>query len=114
MHIDSYKFGEIVIDGTAYSNDVIILADSVQANWWRKQGHSLSVEDLQTVIEARPGILVVGSGKPGLMKVHRQTRQSLQQKGIRIEIFPTAKAVRRFNELLQQGQNVAAALHLTC
>ena len=44
MHIDSYQFGKIVIDGTGYSSDCVILGDSVQANWWRKQGHLLAVE----------------------------------------------------------------------
>jgi len=42
MHIDSYQFGEVVIDGVRYTSDCIILGGDVQADWWRKQGHSLS------------------------------------------------------------------------
>ena len=114
MHIDSYQFGKIVIDGATYSSDVIILGDSVQSNWWRKQGHSLAVEDLQTVMEAKPAVLVVGCGASGIMQVPEDTRQALQQKGIELEAFNTHKAVERFNELSQRGTNVAAALHLTC
>lgn len=114
MRIDSYQFGKIVIDGADFSNDIIILGDSVQSNWQRKQGHSLSAEDLETVIAARPAVLVVGRGASGLMKVPNQTQQVLKEQNIRLEEFDTYKAVQRFNELSQTGVNVAAALHLTC
>ena len=114
MHIDSYQFGQIIIDGTAYSSDIIILGDSVQSDWWRRQGHSLSAEDLKTVIAAKPTVLVVGCGAPGLMKVPDETRQVLQEHDIQLEALDTHEAVQRFNELSQSGENVAAALHLTC
>lgn len=114
MHIDSYQFGKIVIDGTAYNSDVIILGNSVQSNWWRKQGHSLSAEDLQSIIAEAPSVLIVGCGASGLMKVPDQTRQVLQEHNIQLEALDTHKAVKRFNELSQSGENVAAALHLTC
>ena len=114
MHIDSYQFGKIVIDGVEYSSDCIILGNSVKPNWWRKQGHLLSVEDLQPVIKAKPSVLIVGCGSSGLMEVPEQTRQVLQEHGIELVALDTHKAVARFNELSQAGENVAAALHLTC
>jgi len=114
MHIDSYQFGEIVIDGVEYHSDVVILPDSVKPNWRRKQGHLLSPEDLEIVFTAKPSILVVGCGASGYMKVPEQTRQTLQEHNIQLESLDTHKAVQRFNELSQAGINVAAALHLTC
>lgn len=114
MYIDSYQFGKIVIDGVNYSSDCLIFGDTVQSNWWREQGHSLAVDDLKTIIAAKPSILVVGSGASGLMKVPEKTQQVLQEHGIHLETFDTDKAVERFNELSQAGVNVAAALHLTC
>ena len=77
MHIDSYQFGKIVIDGMAYNSDCLILGDSVQPNWWRKQGHLLAVEDVQSVIEAKLAVLVVGCGASGLMKVSDDIGQIL-------------------------------------
>ncbi len=114
MHIDSYRFGKIVIDGVSYDSDCIILGDSVQANWWREQGHSLSVGDLETVISAKPSVLIVGCGAAGIMKVPEQTREALREQGIELEALNTSKAVKRFNELSGTGQEVAAAFHLTC
>ena len=114
MHIDSYQFGKIVIDGTVYDSDCLILCDSVQANWRRKQGHLLTVEDLQTIIAVKPSVLVVGCGASGLMKVSEDLSQILQEHGIELFTANTNKAVTRFNELAEKGKNVASALHLTC
>ncbi len=114
MHIDSYQFGKIVIDGLEYSSDCIILGNSVQSNWWRKQGHLLSAEDLETVIKAKPTLLIVGCGKSGMMKIPKETRDFLLEKNIQLEAADTARAVERFNELSQTDVKIAAALHLTC
>ncbi len=114
MQIDSYKFGQIVVDGVSYNSDCLIIGNAVQANWWRKQGHSLAVEDLEPVIIAEPGVLIIGCGASGLMKVPEQTKQVLQEHNIQFEAFNTAEAVERFNELSKESVNVAAALHLTC
>ena len=114
MHIDSYQFGKIMIDGAAYNSDCLILGDSVQPNWWRKQGHLLTQDDLQPVIAAKPKVLVVGCGASGLMKVSEDIVQILWEHGIELFKANTNKAVEKFNELAKKGENVAAALHLTC
>jgi hypothetical protein len=114
MHIDSYQFGKIVIDGTAYNNDCLIIGGSVKANWWRKQGHLLTPEDLEPVIAAKPKVLVVGCGASGMMKVSQDIDKLLQKHGIDLFSANTNKAVERFNELSRKDENAAAALHLTC
>ena len=114
MKIDSYQFGRISVDGVGYSSDIIILGGTVQSSWWRKQGHSLSPEDIKPVIAAKPSTLIVGCGASGLMKVTQETRQVLRENDIKLEAHDTHKAVERFNELSQANENVAAALHLTC
>ena len=114
MRIDSYQFGRIVIDGITYNSDCLIFGETVHANWWRKQGHLLSPEDLQPVVAAKPSSLIVGCGASGLMKITKDLPQFLQGHNITLEDFDTYKAVERFNELSRTGENVAAALHLTC
>ena len=114
MHIDSYKFGKIIIDGVEYSSDCIIFGNSVHSNWRRKQGHLLSDKDLQPVIKAKPTLLIVGSGTSGKMKIPNETRHFLLEEEIQLETADTNKAVERFNELSKTGVKIAAALHLTC
>lgn len=114
LHIDSYQFGKIVIDGAAYHSDCLILGDCVQANWRRKQGHLLAVKDLEPIIAVKPSVLVVGCGASGLMKISEDLNQILLEQGIDLFSANTNKAVTRFNELAGKGQNIAGALHLTC
>ena len=114
MHIDSYQFGRIVIDGVGYGSDVIVLGDAVHENWRRARGHSLCVADLESVIAAKPSVVVIGRGAYGVMKVPKETCEALTKEGIEVEVLKTGDAVERFNELVQRGLNAAAALHLTC
>jgi len=113
MKIDHYSFGSITIDGRRYTSDVIIYPDRVDSSWWRKEGHNLHIADLKDVINAKPEILVVGTGSPGLMKVPKETISHLESKGIEVHVALTAKAVEIFNKL-QSDKKVIAAVHLTC
>jgi hypothetical protein len=113
VKIDSYRFGQITIDGKAYHKDVIILPDRVVAGWWRKEGHTLHPEDLEAVLDAAPEVLVVGQGASGLMRVAPETEQALRTAGIELIALSTGQAVEAYNRL--RGERaVAAALHLTC
>jgi hypothetical protein len=113
MKIEHYSFGKITIDGHTYTSDVIIYPGRVDASWWREEGHSLHVSDLTDVINAKPEILIVGTGFTGLMRVPRETLTHLESKGIEVYVKRTSKAVEMFNEL-QGNKVVVAAFHLTC
>jgi len=111
--IESYNFGQIVIDGKRYTSDVIIFPDRVKGDWWRKEGHQLSIEDIQDILKEKPDILVVGTGYAGLMKISPETRERLQSEGIRLIAENTRKACKTYNQL-SESRKVIAALHLTC
>jgi len=49
-----------------------------------------------------------------LIKVAEKTRHFLQEQNIELITLDTHKAVAKFNELTDKGENVAATLHLTC
>ena len=111
--IDEYRFGRIVIDGVSYNKDVLIFPDRVQPNWWRVEGHALSIEDLGEVFNLKPAILVIGTGAVNRMRVPTETEQALEAAGIRIEALTSKEACARYNELKDQ-ENTVAGIHLTC
>ena len=113
MHIDGYVFGRIIIEGKAYTTDVIIYPDRVDSSWWRKEGHYLNKEDLADIIKAKPDILVIGTGNMGVMQVPEGTVKYFEAQGIEVHVAKTGKAVELFNEL-SAGKKVIAAFHLTC
>ncbi len=112
-HIETYRFGHIVIDGQPYDRDVIILPDRVLGGWWRKEGHVLHPDDLQAVFESEPELVVIGQGAYGRMAVTQETRRALAAAGIELIAHPTEKACQTYNRL-RERRKVAAALHLTC
>jgi len=112
--IDSYDFGEIVIDGRRYTSDVIVFPDKVKADWWRKEGHQLCVEDIEEVLKEKLDVLVVGTGQSGLVKVLPETEKYVRSMGVELFVQRTGEAYKTFNRLVQSGKRVVAALHLTC
>jgi len=111
--IKSYNFGQIVINGRRYIHDVIIFPDHVKGNWWRKEGHRLSLEDLKEVFEAQPEVLLIGTGYNGLMKVSQEVKNYVKSKNIELIVENTKQACQTYNRLCQ-SKKVIAAFHLTC
>jgi hypothetical protein len=111
--VQSYRFGRMVVDGRSYSNDLILLPDGVISNWWRDEGHRLSAADLEDVFDARPEVLVVGTGASGLMKVPQEIREVIKEAGIDLRIAKSGRAWELYNDL-QEQQPTAGAFHLTC
>jgi hypothetical protein len=113
MKIESYSFGNIVIDGNTYTSDLIIFPDRIWDKWWRKEGHAIHEEDLTTIMEKPPEILIIGSGESGWLKVSKEMKKYIESKGIKLRIAATKDACKLYNDLSKKGR-VVAALHLTC
>jgi hypothetical protein len=111
--IDVYSFGEIKISGKSYRSDVIIYPDHVDANWWRKQGHDLDIDDIKEAIDSKPEIIIVGTGQPGMLQVDNKTMKKIHELGIEIVVLPTEQACKEYNRIGQK-KKVIACLHLTC
>jgi hypothetical protein len=117
--LEEYSFGSLFVDGREESRDVIVLPDRVVRDWWRRDGHSLVLDDLADVLDdladvldELPERLVVGTGAYGRMRPDPRTLDELRARGVEVEALPTAEAVRRYAEL--DPRRTAAALHLTC
>ncbi|MEM4291696.1 MAG: MTH938/NDUFAF3 family protein [Archaeoglobaceae archaeon] len=109
--IERYEVGKIVVNGRAFTSDILIFDESVRENWWRKEGHKLSLEDLREVLEFKPEILIIGTGYNGRMVVPEEVKKFLEEKGIKAIALPTQEAVKVFNETKAKK---VGAFHLTC
>ena len=112
--ITDFSFGKIVVNGKTYSDDIKIVRGQVIADWWRKSGHRVDVEDIADILESGPDIVVVGKGSPGLMKTSTHLRESMVANNIMLIEKKTSKAIEVFNKLFQEGRKVAAGFHITC
>jgi hypothetical protein len=110
--LDGYSFGRVTVDGKEHTRDLIVLPDRVVSDWWRRDGHSLAMEDLDEVLDDLPGRLVLGVGAYGRLRPDAAVIAELERRGTQVECLPTDAAVRRYGEL--DERRTAVALHLTC
>lgn len=111
--IEEYRFGRLTFQGQEYTSDVIIHGDNV-TSWWRKTGHAVVREDIEALVLQRPTVIVIGTGKVGMVVVSPETRLFIQEHGVQLIVEKTATAVKTFNRLRAEAVDVAIALHLTC
>lgn len=114
MKIEHFSFGSMIVDGVTYTNDIKIIQGKVIPNWWRKSGHQVNIDDIQDIMDAKPNILVLGKGKPGMMKSTPSLCEFLKKNDMDLIEEKTSKAIKTFNRLFKQGKNVCAGFHLTC
>jgi len=113
--IENYSPGHVTVDGIKLNRDVIVLPERVLSNWWRRDGHSLAIEDLEDVLDELPERLIVGCGYSSRLQPERSVVEALAERGVKMEALPTEDAVARYQELeARDPAAVAAALHLTC
>ncbi|MDO8057018.1 MAG: MTH938/NDUFAF3 family protein [Candidatus Hermodarchaeota archaeon] len=114
MRIDDYQFGSIIINGQTYTTDVIVFPDRVRPEWWRLEGHKLLIQDLKCVLQAKPKLLIVGTGYYGKVRIPSTTRKHLSEMDINLIAKDTSAACKLYNTYRTSKQQVIAALHLTC
>jgi hypothetical protein len=111
-HLKDYSFGRLTVDGQEHTRDLIVLPGRVVPDWWRREGHSLAMEDLNDVLDELPEQLVLGVGAHGQLRPDPAVLAELERRGVTVECLPTDAAVRRYGQL--DERRTAAALHLTC
>lgn len=113
--IDKYSFGYISINGIEYSKDVIIIGDDVFYPWWRKEGHSVTLEDLEYPLKKDVEEFIIGTGFYGFVNIDRGLAQYLIKMNKKIIGLKTQEAVKIYNSLKdEERKKKAFCLHLTC
>ena len=112
--IESYTFGRMVIDGTAYTADLVIFPDGrIKDSWWRASGHRLVQDDIRDLVASKPDLVIAGTGASGILKADPALERTLDALGIEFRALPTGAAVKLYNEQ-RPGKKVGAGFHLTC
>ena len=112
--IEDYQFGSITVGGKTYNHDVIIHADEILNDaWWRVEGHSIAIEDLEDFPE-KFEVLVIGNGASGACEVPAEIVDFFKKKGSKVIVQITSEATQTYNKLLLEGKDVVGAFHLTC
>lgn len=110
---EGLAFGEIVIQGKSYRDDVFLGYGEPQP-WQRIEPHQVVLEDVQELIPSDVCYVVFGTGFTGRMVVSPVVAEHLHKKGIACVEQKTPQALETYEKLLSKGEKAVAFLHLGC
>ena len=117
MHVDSFEFGRITIDGVSYEHDLVIEQGVVRK---RRKGPSKlrKTEFGHTPLTSAEKIpwsgrrIWIGTGAHGGLPVTSDLRDEARRRGVQLLEKPTPEIVRLINKGLPADTNLI--LHVTC
>ena len=116
--IDAVSFGAITVGGTAIKHDVIISLNGEVRKRRKKlskavygTSHTVSLAEAEATYENGAQLLVVGCGHFDRLRLSSEAQAFLAEKGCIVQLRPTRKAVRLWNET--EGRAVGL-FHITC
>jgi hypothetical protein len=113
LKVDSYRHGRIVVGGTVYEQDIVIVGNRVQLcyqSYKRKQ--RLNRTYIERLLEFEPEILIIGLGAGCKLGLTKKAFALLEASGIEWHARPTKGAAKLYNELRREKQ-VVAVMHLS-
>lgn len=109
--IESLKFGNVVVNGKNYDNDIVVLPSGEVKPWWRKEGSRAVIEDFHDMLQLKPKRLIVGNGMYRMLGILPPVRVAIEQLGIRFDVYQSEQAVSEFNKLKEDSSTILA-LHI--
>ena len=109
--IDRYTADSVTIRGETYCESVIVFPDRLIDNWQVRSLDALSVAALQPVIEARPEVILLGTGATQQFPDVTLLRE-LARHQVSIDVMDNGAGCRTYNVLASEFRAVALALIL--
>lgn len=111
--IDSYIFGEFVVNGEAFKSNVVLMGNTARKARYLPE-HELKIDDFFDLVGSKPSYIIIGTGAYGVVKVPEEIVEYIHKIGIKLIIQKTSEACRTYNTLIKEGKKVAAFMHNTC
>lgn len=117
--IEGDSWGRLEVEGMSGSFKDAKLFPGGAREWdWGETGTEhvpgIQPEDARELLERGAEVVVLSRGRMRALQVPRETVDSLEEQGVEVLVLPTGDAIRRYNELADQGRAVGALIHSTC
>lgn len=79
--------------------------------------HLVTREELESSIDDRTKIIVIGTGEYDIVKVSKDARDYCKEHKIKLIVKPTQKAIEEYNKLMRKKgrkPGVTAIIHVSC
>jgi hypothetical protein len=116
--IDGFNFGFIVVDDKQYDHDIVILPDGTVKERTPGKGrlgsHTISRSEIEALTRGQPDVILVGTGVQGLARLARDAEYFVMEPDYNLTVLPSPEIVKKFNQHSEDGEKVAALIHVTC
>ncbi|HEX7476004.1 MAG TPA: MTH938/NDUFAF3 family protein [Dehalococcoidales bacterium] len=116
--IDSFNFGFIVVDEKQYAYDVVILPDGTVKERTPGKGrlgsHTVARGEVEALIREQPDEILIGTGVDGMCRLARDAEVYMFEPNVNMTMLPSPQIVRKYNQRVEDGEKVAALIHVTC
>jgi len=107
--IRAYHPGEITINDEVFTRSIILTPESLIRDWGPQSLADLTAEYLEKILELKPEIILLGTGKKFIMP-QAALLAPIYERKLNVECMDTGAACRTFIALSSEARNVAAAL----
>jgi hypothetical protein len=116
--IDSFNFGFIVVDEKQYAHDVVIMPDGTvkerNAGKGRLGSHSIARNEIEALTRGQPDVILIGTGVHGMARLAHDAEFYLTEPNLNLTLLPSPQIVKKYNQYIEDGEKVAALIHVTC
>jgi len=123
LKIEKTSFGQIIIDGKKYSNDIYIFQENNELIIKKRKkelsykikGHTCFGEkEAELLLSYKPELFFIGKGQFGVLPIPATTRKILENSKVKVIEETTPKIILKVNLALEKKQPIVALFHLTC
>jgi uncharacterized protein len=107
--IRAYDQGTVIVNDTTFTRSLIIMPESLHADWEPQTLAGLYEVHLETITNLEPELVILGTG-PKFVIPAAAIQAFFLKRGIGFEFMDTGAACRTYNVLMAEGRNVACAL----
>ena len=109
--VTGYGDDHVLINSSRFEHSLVVLPDEILRDWPVTSLVQLSAEHFLAVLETKPELVLLGTGRQHRMPSPR-LYASLLEHNIGVEVMDTGAACRTYNILTGEGRRVAAALFM--
>ena len=116
--IKGATFGEVVVGGKSYTQDICIRVDGRVKKRDKKlakqlygTSHIIGPEEVRKVCKGEPEVVFIGTGMSGMVALNGEARHYLDERSVKYEVLKTPEAIDAYNKSKRPR---AAVIHVTC
>jgi len=118
VKVGEFRWGSIEVGGKKYHSDIVILPDGTVQNrvgiFGSLLAHTVKKEEIERLEKTGARLIIIGTGSSGKAHISPEAKRYAEEAKLELAALPTLEAKDKLNQLIEQGQQVAALLHITC